>query len=308
MRSRKGRRSRGGKRAKWRQQKLAVGTVQKIARQIAKAEDNKHIQFLVNQKLLVTGPWPDITQAPRESSKEILQPNAINWSYLSQIGNLTESNLVSQHVVAGGNTVQPDRTNEYMVKAAELNLAFENNTFKACRIRVEMCYVENLTQRTQDVVDYLTPSPTSFHGGVNLKFAGMFKKFQKFQGTGVHTTSPTYQLLAAKEFILPACKASTRSVGGVLTDCNAQVRKYVTLRKYWKRPKKLIWKSFQQGVEITGSQLCDGGNIIIQVMSDSEFVVGAGDVANPIGVRYWGTSGLRYFIKAGHLDNFQPTI
>ena len=227
---------------------------------------------------------------------------------MSQIGNLTESNLVAHPSTAGGNTIQPDRTNEYMVKACELNLAFENNTFKAARIRVEMCYVENLNSRSDDAVDFLTPSPSTFHGGVNLKFAGMFKKFQKFQSVGTPTTSPSYQLLAAKEFILPACKQATSTAGGVVTELNGQIRKYVTLKKYWKRPKKLYWKSFQQGQEITGSQLCDGGNIIVQIMSDTEFGVTAGEVANPSGVRYWGTSGLRYFIKAGHVDTFQPVV
>lgn len=306
------RRQRKGKR-KWRQQKLAVGTVQKIARQIAKQEDNKHIQFLVNQTLITPGPWPDLQAAPRESSKAILQPNDIIWNYLSSIGNLTESNLISHPTVASGNTIQPDRTNEYLVKALEVNLAFENNTFKATRVRVELCYVDNLNFRTQDAVDKLIPDFSTFHSGVNMKYQGMLRKFQKFSDVSERATSPNYHLLDAKEFVLPACKASTRYVlsGGaeVLEDCNAQVRKYVRLRKYYsKRPKKLYWKSFQQGAEIDGPQLCDNGNFIIQAMCDTEFLVTAGNMANPTGVRMWGTSGLKYFIKAAHKDTFTPIV
>lgn len=289
-----------GKKKRFRQQKLAVATVQKIARKIAKAEDDKHISWIVHQEKFSTsigGDWNSSVESPLETQKIILQPNAVTANILSNIGNLTVSSLPPTATSAGGNTIDPQRTMEYFVKAAECYMAFENNTFYPVRCRVEMCYVPNLNLRTDDLVDNLQAGIQTFKSGVNLKYSGMFQKFQRVVGT-TSAKSPTYQLLAAKEFVLPSVK-----IAGVLgAPMTTQVRRYVTLKKYWKKPKKLLWKSYQQGALITGPQLCDNGNIIIQYMCDTTTPVAAGDVANPTGVRMWGTGGLKYFIRANELD------
>lgn len=198
-----------------------------------------------------------------------------------------------------------DRTNEYHVKAAEAFLAFENNTQYPIRCRVEMCYVPNLNVRTSDQVDLLNPTMRTFKSGTNLKYAGMFRKYIRQTGTA-SASSPTYQLLAAREFVLPACyQYSTPAppASGVgISGYNATRRKYISLKKYFKRPKKLLWKSYVQQQEITGPQMCDNGNILIQIITDTTTTVAAGDYQNPVGVKWWGVGGVKYYIRAGLLD------
>lgn len=286
--------------AKYRQQKLAVATVQKIARKVARAEDSRHIRWIVHQKLVVSGQggeWNSTIESPLELQKRVLQPNLVGSQVLSDIGNLTVNDLPPTATSAGGNTIDPQRTMEYFVKAAECFLAFENNTFYPVRCRVEMCYIPNLNIRTDDLVDNLHAGIQTMHSGVNLKFSGMFNKFQRVVGTS-SARSPVYQLLAAREFVLPSVK-----IAGILgAPLTTQIRKYITLKKYWKKPKKLLWKSYQQGALITGPQLCDNGNIIIQFMCDTTTPVSQGDLANPTGVRVWGTGGLKYYTKANEMD------
>lgn len=305
------RKKRGGKKRKWRQQKLAVGTVQKIARQIARAEDNKHIQWLIHRELFSHPAWDTSqTAAPREEYKTVLQPNTYTASTLSQIGNLSENALVASATSAGGNTVNNKRTCFYHVKQLQCFLAFENNTQYAVRCRAELCYVPNLNVLTDQGAQHLNSSINSFHGGVNLQFAGMFKKYQRTEGSD-QARSPVYQMLASKEFILPPAQSFiTPAVpGSVNGNASSGVpgfpntkRKYITLSKYYKRPKKLIWKSYQQGSLITGAQLCDNGNFILQIITDTTTVVNAAEYNQPIGVKYWGVGGCKYYVKAAKTD------
>lgn len=297
-------RKKRGKKRKWRQQKLAVGTVQRIAKQIARAEDNKHIRWLVHRNLFVSNTAWDTSQtaAPREEYKYVLQPNAYDANILSDIGNLTENSLVEQ---ASG-SVEYDRTMFYHVKSLQAFLCFENNTQYAVRCRVEMCYVPQLNAVTASQANNLASSITTFHGGVNLQFAGMFKKFQRTEGP-TRADSPVFQLVAAKEFILPPAQqyqtpAPPAAGQAGIAGFNNTKRKYITLSKHYKRPKKLIWKSFVQQQPITGAQLCDNGNFIIQVMTDTTTLVSAGEMNQPIGVKYWGVGGCKYRIEAGRPD------
>lgn len=231
-----------------------------------------------------------------------MQPNVPGAQIISDIGNLTESQLL----LASQGSQQPERSNFYYVKAIEAFMAFENNTAKPVRCRVELCYVPNLNARTGQAVDNLQTALETFHSGVNLKHAGMFRKYMRIQGTE-SAKSPTYRLLAAREFVLPAAvQYSTPAPpgqGAGVSGFPNQRRKYVTLRKYYKRPHKLIWKSYVQQQEITGPQLCDNGNFVLQWCSDTDTLVTAGEIIQSTGVRMWGTCGCKYFIKAGKLDN-----
>lgn len=291
-----------GKPRKYRQQKLAVATVQKIAREVAKQEDNKHIHWITHRNLFADPAWGSAsTSAPRENEKFVCQPNSFNAEILSDIGNLTENQLVGENQA----NMVTDRTNEYFIKAAETFLAFENNTDHPVRCRVEMVYVPNLNTRTADQQDLLNPTIHTFKSGTNLKYAGMFRKYIRQFGTAQAST-PTYQLLAAKEFVLPAAQqyvtpAPPASGVGVAGFHNTK-RKYITLKKYFKRPKKLLWKSYVQQQEITGPQLCDNGNIIIQIITDSTTLVPAAEMASANGVKWWGVGGVKYYIRAGLLD------
>lgn len=296
-------RKKGRKKAKWRQQKLAVGTVQKIARAVAKQEDNKRIHWIVHRNLQSDPGWDSSqTAAPREEHKVVLQPNTYNAFILSDIGNLTENQLDYQ---PQGSMVG-ERTNFYFVKSLQSFLAFENNTQYPVRIRAELCFVPNLSSRTDDTDDNLQSSINTFHNGVNLQFSGMFSKFMRTEGTA-SAKSPIYQLLAAKEIVLPAAvqystPAPPASGVGQAGFSNTR-RKYMTLSKHYKRPKKLIWKSYVQQQEITGAQMCDNGNFVVQIITDTTTLVSSGELNRPIGVKYWGCSGCKYYIKAARLDN-----
>lgn len=241
------------------------------------------------------------TAAPREEWKTVLQPNTYVANVLSDIGNLTESQL---DPTAQG-SMDEDRTMFYFVQALQAHLAFENNTQYAVRCRVELCFVPNLSQRTSDNDDNLDVGIQTFKGGVNLQFAGMFSKFMRTEGTQ-SAESPQYVMLDAKEFILPPAQQYSTPAppaqGAGISGFNNTKRKYVTLSKYYKRPKKLVWKSYVQQQPITGAQMCDNGNFLIQIMTDTTTLVAAADFSNPVGVKYWGTGGCKYYIKAGRPD------
>ena len=296
-------------RGRYRQQKLAVATVQKIAREVAKQEDNKHIHWIIHRAEITRVPgWTQNFASPTESQKYVLQPNLPSAVLLSQIGNLTESQLTTPE--SGGTTQIDDRSNFYFVKAACAYMAFENNTAMPVRCRAELVFVPNLNSRTDDAIDNLDTDIETFKSGVNLKFKGIFRPLLRMQGTD-SAGSPIYRLLASKEFVLPACKQYSTPAppasGVGVAGYHAQVRKYVNLSKYWKRPLKLLWKSYVQQQEITGPQMCDNGNILVQVCTDTTTSVLPSEYGSQIGVKMWGTLGCKYFVRAGKKDT-QATL
>lgn len=194
-----------------------------------------------------------------------------------------------------------DRTLFYFVKSLQAHLAFENNTQYPVRCRVELCFVPNLSLRTAQPDDNLDVSINSFKGGVNLQFAGMFSKFMRTEGTQ-SADSPQYVMLDAKEFILPPAQSYSTPEGNNITGFSNTKRKYVTLSKYYKRPKKLIWTSYVQQQPIQGPQMCDNGNFLIQLITDTTTLVTTPDFNSPVGVKYWGSGGCKYYIRAARPD------
>lgn len=280
--------------AKWRQQKLAVGTVQKIARQIAKKEDKKNmIKYIhVTQfkaaalnweagylaHLPLTQFWDTITGADDLYSK--------NFSNLG--GNVEIANFTQ-------NSQDRNTELELRVHGVELFGVLYNNSHFPARVEIRLLYIPNTNVYSDDANDYLTPRLTMFchnrQGTGALQRQGYdYRALGSFSATGIPIR---FTQLARKVMWLPPA-----NVSGTITQPNPQSEtgnsinpiilttpttyKRFSLRKYFKNPKK----AFVRG---TNPQLTNG-NYYLCIWTDLPQSTST--------ISFLGTTNLCYSIKA----------
>lgn len=250
---RKGRARYRRKKRKWRQQKLAVGTVQKIARSIAKQEDKKNMHKYVH----VT----------------YVKPEALNWA-AGYLAHLPPTSLWSQ--LGGGASFEFSNISTIGGHIQDANMAvldaaeqgqvqlrihgcetfgiIKNNSVHPVRVEVRLVYIPNTNIYTDDLNDYLTPRSSMFFksgkgNGVLLRQGYDRKSLAAFSATGIPVK---YQTLARKVMFLPSA-----TVTGTLTtpadplhdppldqlvqtivQQTPTVYKRFSLKKYFKHPRR----------------------------------------------------------------------
>lgn len=237
---RKSRFSRRRGKGKWRQQKLAVGTVQRIAREIAKKEDRKNLQKYchVSQQKADAYTWSDLRALPAMA----------NWK--SFTGSIQDTGLIHQVISdVGGNIQVSDmvllssdekKQVEIRIHGLEVFGVVANQATRPARFEVRVLWIPNLNTFTNASIDYLQPRITMFYksgkGVGNLLRQGYDRKqLTVSTATGIPIT---FKTVARKVLYLPAASVSGTMPGGGLSIATPIVFKRFTLKKYFKNPKK----------------------------------------------------------------------
>jgi len=291
------RRRRGGAKSKWRQQKLAVGTVQKIARQIAKQEDNKRMEWRIHQRYVIQtgGLWTSQTMRPTEAVKRRYTVGAVDSWLLTGFANAVENDLV-QNSASSYN-----RSATYGVKTVQAHLCFENNTPVPVRAIAALMFIPNLDQLTADSVDRLTPRIEFLRGTPNLKFDGIFGGDLQKMSDGQQASGRTCVICDQKKFTIP-CGRNFRTDGGgdplnIQTE-QTQPCKIVRLSKTYKRLKKLYYNFV--AADGNNREFMSNGNFYLAYCTDT--IIGADENQN--GVKLWGSCGTKYVrLKPGTKDH-----
>lgn len=232
------------KRAKWRQQKLAVGTVQKIAREIARKEDSKNIHKYCHVAQ-VKAPgyiWSDPRYLPATINWETVagndQNNQIKYKLISGLGGNQEfANMTQQDQAERGQV-------ELRLHGVQCYGIVKNNSPSPMRVEIRLVFVPNLNQFTDDAVDYLTPRIShmfrSGKGGGNLLNQGYNRKnLGSASATGVPIN---IQILAKKVLFLPPASVNGTVLQNQqlnpITLLTPVVYKRFSLFKYFKNARK----------------------------------------------------------------------
>lgn len=273
--------TRRGVRRKWRQQKLAVGTVQNIAREIAKQEDNKNTLYGIHQVKILATPtsvWNGAFARPDLATRVELTPNSL----YSQL--ITGASAEFLNPVAGGeNTTSSlhlmSKTNLH-VKTIQACLMFQNYSQNDQYIRVSII----ACPRSDPSTPLPEPRPQD-QPYTNIQYKGIFNKGIKSYTTpgGVPYQTANY-VIATKRFKLSPTRSLYDVKGSTVTDeITVPIREITLTKTYKSRGKKLTYNT-SAGV----GQAADNLNFYLCVTSNNE------DAGSFINVRMWGVAGFKY--------------
>lgn len=255
------------KKAKWRQQKLAVGTIEKIARRVAKgldkAQDKLH---LYDEKFTADGfNWDSALQLPPQNQWRPVLSGGIESKAISNITALVQDGQVPG---SAGNANPENLT--IAVRGVQCRFAITNREAIPCRVEAQLIYIPNLNRQTQDAVDFLRPDVFMLYkkGTGNILYDGFSKDTLKNKATTASSVR-TYTILARKVIYLHGSSNSGQNIPIPVdpaepdsfdhtADVPYYTHKRVTLTKYFKRDRKHNIKS---GVE--GNPMTDGNYYFI---------------------------------------------
>lgn len=258
------------KRSQWRQQKLAVGTVKTIARQIAKDEDNKNTQYLYLARNVLANPsstWDTAYSRPAELDMVELTPNTLYSRIITDASGLSfDENLTTR--------------NEVYAKIFQACLAFQNYSQYDIAVRVSLISVPNTSSITT-----AEPIPQD-QPYTNVKYKGIFKHGIHAYNSSTTVFKPSSSVLATKRFI---CKA-TRSIydvqGATTTDEITLPIKEINLTKSYKS------KGYKMNFgSANANRGADDRNVYLCVSTN------ALNTGATIGLRMWGIAGMKYTVK-----------
>lgn len=243
---------------KWRQQKLSVGTVAKIARKVAKRlDDANNIYVYSNVYNARDGfTWSSVTETvPNNGYRPILN-GAMESQVISDLSNLVQD--VS--IVA----ISSDyRSITVGVKAVQSRICIRNPNVDTIRYDAQLVYIPNLNDQTDDGVDFLRPDVFMLYknGGGNLLYDGIAKKAIRNLSTGASSVRE-YTILARKVGTLRGSIASGTDTAQDARPNVARTQFYLT--KYFKRERKHNCKQVQAG----GANQFTDGNYYLIIHSD----------------------------------------
>lgn len=230
------------KRGKWRQQKVSIGTIQRISRDIAKREDKKNLVKYVHSTIVKDAghTWTDKRALPPLTHWYNVtgdaQDNQIPYKIISNIGgNVRAVRMQNQ------STAQREKVS-IKIHGVESFLCVYNASTRPCRAEFRLIFIPNMNQFTNDITDYLRPRITMFHdtGGGSLLYTGYNKKAISAQtATGIPFK---FQTLSKKVLYLPAAGiVGTQTPQGgnpiALNLVPPQVFRRFKLSKYFKKPR-----------------------------------------------------------------------
>lgn len=237
---------------KWRQQKLAVGTVAKIARKVALKLDKAHMKYhFFRREFLADGQeWPDGCLAlPTGSAFQ-----DVHGFEAKEISGLAD--FVSDLSATQATALQSKSLPVY-IQGIQSRFIIQNRSNVSCICRAMLVYIPNLNSSTGQAVDNLRPDVRMLGktGTGNLQYDGWMKK-ELDTGSSFLQGTRRYSILAQKKLYL----APTRPSGQYTAQTPPQTvpaykTVHFTLSKYYKGfGKKCMIKS----ANATGAPLFDG--------------------------------------------------
>lgn len=265
----KKRRRYGGKRRKkrkWRQQKLAVGTVQKIARQIATQEDKKQKKKYVHVSDILAPGQTMIhpLSLPPLASWFVSPGQLLSWRLISDLGQKLKDADIVGDLANPTPTLVAQRELELRVHGVQCYGICHGNAGYPARFEVRLIYIPNLNSYTTGAVDYLVPRADMFFresfGTGNLINRGYNRRnLATTTATGIPVK---YTTLARKVINLPGnfSRGTDTLADGSVTQTirdHREVTKRFQLAHYFKGMGK---KAFSRG---TQTQLSDGNYFVV---------------------------------------------
>lgn len=251
------------KKSKWRQQKLAVGTVQKIARQIAKQEDRKNIKYYVSNVFFAADGfnWDSVTEIVPSSSYRPINSGALESQVLSDLsGMLIDADKKELFTPTNNTNITVG------LRGIEARLSFRNPNIDDVRIEAQIVYIPNLNDQTDDAVDFIRPDVFMLYkkGGGNLLYSGMAKQGIRNKASS-NASVRQYQIIDRKVITIKGTYFSGKTIEdqGNCIYIQGVNRKNITLVKYFKRERKHNCKS-----GTTGYRQFTDGNYYLIIHSD----------------------------------------
>lgn len=257
----KKRRGRRKRRGKWRQQRLAVGTVERISRSIAKQEDKKQLKKYVHTTQIILAGAPDMISSislPPKSQWFVNPGAAFQWRLLSDLGNkVRDANVIGASPAVAGEV-------ELRIHGIQVYGICTNNAPYPCKFQLRIIYIPNLNSFTTGAVDYLVPSETMLFKSRSGLGSLLYRGYDhKNLGTMTATGIPVkYTELAKKVVSLPAAFARGQDTlpDATVTQTTRDerdVRRHFSLSAYFKgMGKKAYARTTQQ-------QLSDGNYFLV---------------------------------------------
>jgi len=276
---------------KWRQQKLAVGTVAKIAYKVAKKLDNKNITYYYNNVFHAADGfnWDSVVEIVPNFRYRPINNGAVESQVMSDISNLLQDTGIvdadSQKNITVG------------VKAIQARISIRNPNINAIRYEAMILYIPNLNDQTDDAVDFLRPDVFMLYkkGGGNLLYDGLAKKGISNKATSSASVRE-YTIIARKTGTIRGTifSGATNLIpgGGGGTDVALTMnvaRKNFTLTKYFKRERRHNCKRVQAG----GAQQFTDGNYYLVIFSDLALYVSPAGAIIQQHIEYCGASSLK---------------
>lgn len=234
---------RRNKKSKWRQQKISVGTIQKIAKQEARKLDKKddvlHRYSLAHAADGFT--WSGQVDLPPPRYWRPVIAGGMEAKTISNFeGYIKDGNI---NTSTPGSTINQSLT--VKVTAIQARFAIRNTTKSLtapyytlnesdCRCCAMLVFIPNLSDTTDQSVDFLRPDNFMLYkrGSGNLIYDGLDKDTLK-NAAASQASAYQYIILDRKVFTLKALKN-----GPFETTGTALSTKYITLSKFFKRPRK----------------------------------------------------------------------
>ena len=206
----RGYRKRTNKRAKWRQQKLSVGTVAKIAKKIAKKLDKKNIRYYYSNLFFARDgfSWDSVTEiCPNNQYRSILSGN-MESQIISDIGH-----QIFDWTAASGLDQSESSSITVRVSGIEARLSFRNPNINQVKITAQLLFIPNLNKSTSDGVDFLRPDVFMLYkyGGGNLLYDGMAKTEIRNKSTG-RSSVRKYTVIDRKVFTIEGSSYSGENI------------------------------------------------------------------------------------------------
>lgn len=278
-------------RRKWRQQKLSVGTVAKIAKNVAKKLDKKNIKYYINNIPYAADgfTWDSITELVPESSYRPIANGALESQNMSDIGGYIADPAVGQ-IIASNNAYNLT----IGVAGVQARLQFQNDNSNDVTVTSMIVFIPNLNDHTDDAVDFLRPDVFMLYkkGSGNLLYDGMAKQIIRNKATGLATVRD-YTILVSKTIKLPASKYGGQQIedaqtpaaqGTLMRDISQPSRRKVTLTKYFKRERR---HNLKQNAAV-GRAFTDGNYFLI-IYSDLSL-----DANGARSISYCGASSVKF--------------
>lgn len=269
---------------KWRQQKLAVGTVQKIAKDIAKKLDQQKIQYFYSNIFFAKDgyTWDSVNAICPSHEYRPIVSGALESQVLSDISNLLQ---LPQTAVAN-----PDvKSITVGIKAVQARISIRNPNQDPIRFEAQIIYMPNLNDSTNDAVDFIRPDVFMLYkyGGGNLLYDGIAKKGITNKSSSL-ASARAYTVIARKTGTIRGYIATGQPEAGHI---NINVaRKNFTITKYFKTEKKHNCK-VNAGPGGPERQFTDGNYYLI-IFSD---IALGGTSADPViqQIEYCGAASIK---------------
>lgn len=256
------------KRTKWRQQKLAVGTVAKIAKKVALKLDRKHFKYLISNVFHAKDGYNWY------SNNNILSlPSTDNWRPINN--GALESQIISD--ISGtiqdtSTTVTADQKDVSLrIAGVQSRIIMSNPNRCSVNYSIMIVFIPNLNDNTTQSVDFLRPDQFMMYktGTGNVLYDGFAKKSISNVATGGSSVRK-YRILVQKTGTIKGTHPSGFAQAGpnppVIIPIPGMARKTVYLTKYFKKERKANCKYLNVGT--TPSKSFTDGNYYLLMHTD----------------------------------------